>query len=135
MCASIYSFFLYTFFLFLLLSHLLRPCSDPPSFFPSDLLFLTSAVIFSPFLIPLSFFLDIFPFLISLCTFVASSFLLHPYPLLIFSNKGLFRVRSLHRRLSSDLQGNVSPATTVRVVMGTLFSTTALIAASVSPGM
>lgn len=84
MCASIYSFFLYTFFLFLLLSHLLRPCSDPPSFFPSDLLFLTSAVIFSPFLIPLSFFLDIFPFLISFCTFFASSFLLHPYPLLIF---------------------------------------------------
>lgn len=83
---NLFIFPLHFFFLFLLLSHLLRPCSAPPSFFPSDLLFLTSAVFFSPFLIPLSIFLDIFPFLISLfALFITSSFL-HP---LLVSNKGL----------------------------------------------
>lgn len=75
-CQFCFPFFFYTSWLPSLpppvfLSHLLRPCSAPPSFTlpftsffpPSDPLFLTYTVFFSPFLIPLFIFLDIFPLL------------------------------------------------------------------------
>lgn len=167
MCTCQFSlpFFFYTsFHPFLLLSfsltsyalvRLLPPSlSLLPLFFSSDPLFLTFTVFFSPFLIPLFIFLDIFPLRSHSLSPLFTLSLHPPFPpppsFSSVSNEGLFsshnqsrgwvmrarnasHARSLHS-LSSDLRRNVSPATTMRVVMGTLFSTMALIAASLSPG-
>ncbi len=142
-CQFCLPFFFYTsFHPFLLPSFSLTsyaPCRLlPPSlslyliFFPSDPLFLTFTVFFSPFLIPLFIFLDIFPLPISLSSLLPSHLpcILSFHPLHPSSPLSLMRAcsaviiraevgdashaRLLHR-LSSDLRGNVSPATTMRV--------------------